>query len=252
MRWGHEQMAGEPGQGRLLTGSAARLVVAWLAILPLALSVGSLLGAGLARSQPPIRAGVLLIANPQMEDPHFRESVVLICRHGSDGTRGFVLNRKTDRRLADVLPEQTDLQEAAVPLFAGGPVQPTGVLFLYRVQQPPADSQEVMTGVYWGGNLTEVRRIVKEGKPTETFCAFAGHVGWAPGQLQSELAVGAWAALPADAALVFEQEPADLWRRLLDRHRSQYTDFPAFLHPVPGGDESPAGFSGSSRVPRAS
>ncbi|MGH7255681.1 MAG: YqgE/AlgH family protein, partial [Nitrospirales bacterium] len=228
-------------------------VVAWLVILPLALSASSFLDAGLARSLPPIRAGVLLIANPQMEDPNFRETVVLICRHGSDGTLGFVLNRKTDRRLADVLPDQTDLKETSAPLFAGGPVQPTGVLFLFRVQQPPADSQEVIAGVYWGGNLTEVRRIVTEGKPTETFHAFAGHAGWAPGQLQSELAVGAWAAVPADAALVFEQDPTDLWRLLLDRHRSpQYIDFPEFPHPAPGEDVSLAVSAGSARTPRAS
>ena len=81
-------------------------------------------------------------------------------------------------------------------LFAGGPVEPTRLLLLFRLKEPPADARSVFDGVYVGGTPAVLERIITQAKPTETFRAFAGSAGWAPGQLGYEMRQGAWAVLP--------------------------------------------------------
>ena len=66
-------------------------------------------------------------------------------------------------------------------------------------------------GVYVGGTLKVLERIITQAKPTETFRAFAGFSGWAPGQLKFEMLQGAWAILPPDSIGIFDKDPATLW-----------------------------------------
>src|SRR5206468_5027419 len=93
----------------------------------------------------------------------------------------------------------------------GGPVQPTQLLLLFRLKEPPADARSVFDGVYVGGTPKVLERIITQAKPTETFRAFAGFSGWAPQQLKYEMLQGAWATLPPDSIAIFDQDPATLW-----------------------------------------
>ena len=49
--------------------------------------------------------GSLLVATPQLEDPNFRRSVVLMLEHGSEGSLGVILNRPSSAVLDGTLPE---------------------------------------------------------------------------------------------------------------------------------------------------
>lgn len=165
----------------------------------------------------PLGKGVLLVASPGLLDPNFRQTVILICDHGSTGTLGLVLNRPTNLLLSEALSDVPSLQGTAHLLFAGGPVQPDAMLMLFRLAQEPAQARRVLDGIYLGGNLKELERVIAKPAPAETFRAFAGYAGWGPGQLASEMAQGSWRVLPADAASIFEKNPADLWQELTDR-----------------------------------
>jgi len=161
--------------------------------------------------------GVLLVASPSLEDPNFRESVVLIVEHGPEGTVGLILNRSTKVPLSHALPDLTVLKGTSYRLFAGGPVEPSRLLLLFRLKEPPADARSVFDGVYVGGTPKVLERIITQAKPTETFRAFAGFAAWAPGQLNYEMLQGAWATLPPDSISIFDQDPATLWQDCLSR-----------------------------------
>ena len=168
-------------------------------------------------SAPPLGKGVFLIASPQMLDPNFRETVILICEYGhEEGTLGVIVNRPTELRLSDVLPKISVLKGTSYVLFAGGPVQPEGILMLFRMSQAPADMRRVVDGIYLGGDLATLERIIMKPEPTETFRAYAGYAGWAPGQLESEVSIGSWATVKADPLSIFDKDPAGLWRDLLE------------------------------------
>ena len=164
-----------------------------------------------------VEKGVLLVASPSLEDPHFRQAVVLVVEHGPGGTVGLILNRSTKVLLSEALPDLTVLKGTSYRLFAGGPVEPSRLLLLFRLKEPPADARSVFDGVYVGGTPKILERIITQAKPTETFRAFAGFDGWAPGQLKYEMLQGAWAILPPDSIGIFDKDPAVLWSDCLSR-----------------------------------
>jgi putative transcriptional regulator len=173
--------------------------------------------AGREFSPSSIAKGVLLVASPSLNDPNFSQAVVLIVQHGPEGTLGLILNHSTNILLSAALPEVTVLKGTTYRLFAGGPVEPTRLLLLFRSKEPPADARSVFDSVYVGGRPDFLERIITQAKPTETFRAFAGSAGWAPGQLRYEMLQGAWAVLPADSIGIFDQDPSTLWRDCVSR-----------------------------------
>jgi len=159
-----------------------------------------------------VKKGVLLVASPSLGDPNFRQAVVLIVEHGPEGTLGLIVNRSTNMLLSDALPDLAVLKGTSYRLFAGGPVDPTRLLLLFRLEDPPAGARSVFDGVYVGGTAGVLERIITQAKPTETFRAFAGVSGWGPGQLTHEMLQGAWAILPPDSVGIFDKDPATLWQ----------------------------------------
>ena len=164
-----------------------------------------------------VAKGVLLVASPSLADPNFHQSVVLIVEHGPNGTLGLILNRSTKVLLSEALPNLTVLKGTTYHLFAGGPVEATRLHLLFRLREPPTEARPLFDGVYVGGTPSVLERIIKQPKPTETFRAFAGYASWVPRQLEAEMHQGAWAALPPDAGIIFDQDPATLWKDSLRR-----------------------------------
>ena len=163
--------------------------------------------------------GVFLVASPSLNDPNFRQTVVLVIEHGSEGTLGLILNRPTGLLLSEALPDVAVLKGTNHRLFAGGPVQPGAMLLLSRLKAPQSGMRLVFDSVYVGGTPDVLERIVAQAVPTDRFRAFAGYAGWAPGQLGFEMRQGAWAVLSPEST-VFEQDPATLWQDSLVRLRT--------------------------------
>lgn len=164
-----------------------------------------------------VAKGVLLVASPSLEDPNFRQAVVLIVEHGPGGTVGLILNRSTKVLLSHALPNITALKGTNHRLFAGGPVESSRFLLLLRATELPADARLVFDGVYLGRTPGVLESIITRAKPTETFRAFAGFAAWAPKQLEAELVVGAWGVLPPDSVSMFDKDPAALWQDCISR-----------------------------------
>jgi putative transcriptional regulator len=179
-------------------------------------------GLGLAETKPvapsasAIKKGVLLVAHPSLMDPNFRQTVVLVCEHGAEGTLGVIINRPTPLLLSEALPAISVLKGTSYVLFAGGPVQPDGILMLFRVAEAPDQLRKVLERVYLGLNREILERVITKPNPTETFRAYAGYAGWAPGQLEFEMAMGSWAVIPADPASIFDKMPETLWTEMVE------------------------------------
>ncbi len=160
-----------------------------------------------------VKKGALLVASPSLADPNFRETVVLIVEHGDEGTLGLILNRSMKVLLSEALPDLAVLKGTSYRLFAGGPVDMTRMLLLFRLKDPPPDARSVFDGVYVGGSPKVLERIISQGKKDkEAFRVFAGVSGWGPGQLSFEMLQGAWAVLPPDSFNIFEHDPTTLWQ----------------------------------------
>ncbi len=176
--------------------------------------------------------GQLLIAEPLLGDPNFDRTVVLMIEHSDDGALGVVLNRPTDLEVDAVLSEWAGLAASPPVLYMGGPVEQNGVLALGR----RAGADVRVPG--WTSVLGEVGTIDLHLEPHELADGlegirfFAGYSGWGGGQLEAELAEGAWLVVPAVADDVFAPDPDAMWRSVLRRQGgkvSMLADFPA--HP---------------------
>ncbi len=161
-----------------------------------------------------VTKGVLLVASPTLDDPNFRQAVLLVVEHGSGRILGLILNRSTNVLLSEALPDLPALKGTTYRLFTGGPVEPRTPLSPAAQSQGAStpDARSVFDGVYVGGSPGVLERIITQAKPNETFRAFAGFAAWLPGQLAYEMLQGAWATLPPESIGIFDQDPATLWR----------------------------------------
>lgn len=167
--------------------------------------------------------GKLLIAMPNMSDPRFEKSVLLMVSHDPDHAMGVVINKPlADIELGDLLEQlSVDPREAAggEPVYYGGPVQTDRGLVVhtldYRSPQtmPVGDnlgvtaSKEILVDI---GGRSRTR------KPPEKYLLAIGHAGWGAGQLESEITVNAWCHSEATLDLVFGGDGRDIWRAALE------------------------------------
>jgi putative transcriptional regulator len=163
--------------------------------------------------------GQLLIAGPTLADPNFARSVVLILEHSDEGAMGLVLNRPVEATVDEAAPELADVVDGEQLLFQGGPVQPSGVIVLAEFADPDDAAMLVVDGVGPLAASADLAAVeIVDGRSR----AFAGHAGWGPGQLESELERDDWIVEPALADDAFTEAPEDLWADVLRRKGGVY------------------------------
>jgi putative transcriptional regulator len=168
--------------------------------------------------QAPLERGSLLVALPSLTDPNFVQSVVLLCEAGGEeGAMGIVVNRPTDLQLAEALPQEGLLKGHEIPIYLGGPVQTDRILLLVRAEEPADGFVEVLDGIALGGTLEALKEAATGQGITGEFRPYRGYAGWGPGQLESEVDLGAWLLLPGDPELVFSRNPQTVWQELMAR-----------------------------------
>src|SRR5688500_13764159 len=92
-------------------------------------------------------SGVFLVAKRELQDPNFRETVVLVTQPRQGPPWGVIINRPLTHVLSDVLPDQPTLKGRKDVLFFGGPVMRQGLVFLVRDSNPPEHSAVVLRDV---------------------------------------------------------------------------------------------------------
>src|SRR5262249_9715211 len=149
--------------------------------------------------------GQLLIAAPALNDPNFDHTVVLLVRHGEGGAFGLVLNRPLGERplaglLASLGEREKSTTSGSVRVFAGGPVQPALGFVLHSTDYRRADTVEIDGNIAVTASAEVLRDIGRDQGPKKRLVVF-GYAGWSPGQLEREIAAGAWFTAPGEPAL---------------------------------------------------
>lgn len=159
-----------------------------------------------AQGEPP--NAILLVAKPELVDPNFRETVVLVTQAPDFSTVGVILNRPTGRKHA----------ETGKALGFGGPVMPQATVALFRSPgMPEAPAFHVLKGVYLSMHPKILEPLFS--RPKEGYRLYSGFSGWAPRQLESEMTRESWYILPATESIVFRDDARDLWRELVEKAR---------------------------------
>lgn len=162
--------------------------------------------------------GQLLISSGGLYDPNFRHTVVLIGEHNAEGALGVVLNRVLDVSVEEAVPALADLVTPGEHLYQGGPVQPYSPVLLAELSHPELADLLVFGSV--GFLVGEIPADVLPGIVRAR--VYSGYSGWAPGQLEAEMAEDSWIVHPAREEDIFDDNPDLLWSRVLQRMGPEY------------------------------
>lgn len=196
----------------MLTNASAfyrfRVLAAWL--------LGLSLLAAPAWGVETLGPAIFLVAKPELLDPNFAQSVVLVVFPKDAGPVGVILNRPVPLTLKDVFSEEPRLRGRGDQLYFGGPVHVNALMFLFRRADAPQNAFPIVGDLYLsgdGGLLDEM--LSRSDGQVQRF--FLGYSGWATQQLDFEIAEGGWYVVPADLETVLKGDPKTLWRDLLLR-----------------------------------
>jgi len=212
-----------------LTRAAAVLGVVVLAGLAWATAAPSSPAAltvprAVAQSDPGL-AGQFLVATDALRTPSFARTVIYMIRHDASGAMGLIVNRPVrDVPLASLL-RQFGLDDrgvtGSVRAHFGGPVE-RGEGFMLHTAEYATQGTSLIAGdialTPAPGVLSALSDLARGAGPRKSLFA-VGYAGWAPGQIEGEIEQGAWITVPADEALLFDDDAARKWERATARRR---------------------------------
>ena len=199
-------------------------VIAGLLALASVLAISSPTRGAAIAAEPASLAGQFLVATDELKDPRFIRTVVYMVQHDAGGAMGLIVNRPLgDASLADLL-ERLGLEGKGVNgeilVHYGGPVEPGRGFVLHTAEYKIDGTQVVKDGMAVTSQPEILRAIGTQAGPRKSLFAL-GYAGWAPGQLEGEIKAGAWEIVPADEALVFDDNYEKKWERAMARRTIQ-------------------------------
>jgi putative transcriptional regulator len=164
--------------------------------------------------------GQFLIATSQMPDPRFQEQVIYMCAHNEEGAMGLVINQPIPNvSMADILRsaniEVSDIK--LPPVYMGGPVEMDSAFFLYSSEYETTHFLAVSETVRLSRDPDILHDIAGNRGPRK-YIFLIGYAGWGPGQLESELGMNGWLALPAEDEVLFHTPDDQKWQLAAKRH----------------------------------
>ena len=163
-------------------------------------------------------APILLLSMPQMTDPNFAQAVVLLCEYTDKGAFGLVVNRQMEEPAFTLVKTDPPVTvDPEVKLWIGGPVEPERTWVLTADAHGPEDEQrEICPGVVLSVSH-QLTLDILQAPPSNRSRIVVGYSGWAPGQLEQEIAGSAWLTMEVDAGLIFSVPPELMWETALRR-----------------------------------
>ncbi len=163
-------------------------------------------------------APLLLLSMPQMPDPNFAQTVVLLCDYTEKGAFGLVVNRRMIEPAHTIVRTDPPVRvDPDLRLWLGGPVDPQKTWVLMADAQGPDEEQhEICPGVLLSESRELTLRLL-QAPPSKGVRVLVGYAGWGPGQLDSEIAASAWLSMEVDAGLIFNVAPDQMWETAIRR-----------------------------------
>lgn len=172
------------------------------------------------KATPQLQKGILLLAEPFMLDPGFKRSAILLCDHSHEGSVGFILNKPLNVPVDTLLAEFPAFEATA---YYGGPVANDTLHYVHNIGHILDESMEIAHGVYWGGNFSQLKALIKQGLVTDqNIQFFVGYSGWSSRQLEEEMEVQSWVIAPFYPNYIFGQLKGDLWKIAMRELGSTY------------------------------
>lgn len=173
------------------------------------------------------RKGRILIAEPFLSGSYFNRSVVLLVAYSEKGAVGFILNKKVELSVHDVIP---DFPEFDAPVYLGGPVSTDSIYFIHKLGEKLPGSINVLDDLFWGGDFEELKQQITNGliDPSD-IRFFLGYSGWDAGQLERELKEDSWLVNNIDERTVMKEPNPGSWfdsAKKVGRRYSVWENFP--------------------------
>lgn len=155
----------------------------------------------------------LLLAMPQMTDPNFARSVVLLCRHDRDGAMGLVVNRPTSTLVSNLVSFDPPLTQdrSRMQVWTGGPVEPNRGWLLLGFDPGGEQAISIAPGIYLSGSVEVLRSLLVDPEKAAEARFLLGYAGWGEAQLEGELAASAWLTAECDPDLIFRTDASVMW-----------------------------------------
>ena len=164
--------------------------------------------------------GQLLIAMPTMLDPRFKQTVIYICTHTSEGAMGLVINRLFETVYFNDLLSQLDIQPSLgindIRVHYGGPMESSRGFVLHTSDFVHESTMSMHDGVFLTVSVDVLKAMANGNGPKSSLLAL-GYAGWGPGQLDSELQTHSWLNMQADPVLVFDPNIETKWERSITK-----------------------------------
>jgi len=159
----------------------------------------------------------LLLSMPQLQDPNFTRTVILLCDFVPEGAFGLVLNRPTEMAASGMVRLDPPVHPGnQLPLCIGGPVEPERGWVLLGEEPEVPEYRTICEGVYLSTSPTLLRAVLAAPQSPRARI-LAGYAGWGPGQLDEELAHSAWLMSDIAADLVFDVPLESMWETAIRR-----------------------------------
>lgn len=168
-------------------------------------------GAVEQRKAVPLKQGVLLIATPKLEDPHFIHTVILVVSYGGEGAFGLIINRPSGIDLKKIFPYLDGIADSAFPVYLGGPVQQDSMSILFTTDTPPEGAKKISENLYFAYDKNILVPALQHSNQNNKIRIYAGSAGWAHGQLEHEIMSGAWLTIEANQDIIFTENPFKIW-----------------------------------------
>jgi len=164
-----------------------------------------------------VAPGTLLASAPDMLDPNFMHTVVLMCQHTAAGAYGLVVNKPAGVTIGRLLSDHPRLGADEFPVCWGGPVGMDTLQIVHRLGDEVPGGMQISAGVHLGGDLDAIADAIAADRAgaLARLRFVIGYSGWGEGQLDGELAGGAWLPAPLRPDLVFERRQHPTWRRVI-------------------------------------
>ena len=163
-----------------------------------------------AADEKPLRA-ILLIAGEDLHDSDFADSVLLVMNNLAAAPVGIIINRPMPIPVSSLFPNLKRLAQLRDKVYFGGPVEFGSVWFLFRATTPPKHAIQTCDGVYLSADGKLLLQLLGRDKPMDGLRIFVGHAGWAPGQLEAEIANGDWTLKRAEPEAIFNGNYEHPW-----------------------------------------
>jgi putative transcriptional regulator len=190
----------------------------WLTVACGLIAADLAAGAGLGK-------GALLVAARDMQSSVFAETVILLLDYGADtGAMGLIVNHPTSVQPAELLPELQGLKRYRGPVYLGGPVEMYALLALLRADKPQEGAMNIFGHVHLVSPETSLMAVPAADASRLRF--YVGYAGWAPGQLEIEIARGDWHVRAATEDVVFAKDAGSVWGKLVPAEGYRTASFP--------------------------